>query len=488
MRQKRKISDELPVVGNLPPQATAVEKDVLGTILLFKDGYDLASAVLSPNCFYDDRHGKIYQAMQDLSRASRPIDHNTVAEQLRKADALETVGGEHYLRVLTNSVVSNANLETHCQIIYEKFLKRELIRLGGKMVIDSYSDSVDVFELMDEFEKDYQNLTSARGQDIADLSGVLVERMTRMVELQKKDSHVTGVTTGFHSLDLVTHGWQPTDLIILAARPSVGKTAFALNLARAAANSGVPVGLFSLEMSKGQLADRMISAESEVYLDKITTGKMEEHYLKVIFQRGIQPLAGMKVFIDDTAALNVFELRAKARRLKQKYNIGLIIIDYLQLMSGVEDRRINNREQEISNISRNLKKLAKELNVPIIALSQLSRAVEQRGGQKKEPQLSDLRESGAIEQDADTVMFMYRPEYYDIHSDEQGESTQGLTEISIKKHRHGRLASGPEAIKLRAKLEIQKFVPWEGGLPAPTVPAGPGAWRPFTKERDDDDF
>ncbi len=307
---------------------------------------------------------------------------------------------------------------------------------------------------------------------------VLVKTIQRIEDLRHKNEDITGVPSGYSSLDRVTYGWQNSDLIILAARPSVGKTAFALNLARNAVlhpTKQTPVAFFSLEMSAGQLVQRILSAESEIWLEKISRGKLEEHEMKQLYAKGIQRLAQAPLFIDDTPALNIFELRAKCRRLKARDNIGLIIIDYLQLMSGTGENRNGNREQEISNISRNLKSLSKELNVPIIALSQLSREVEKRGAKdgSKVPQLSDLRESGAIEQDADMVMFLYRPDYYDMTTNETGENIKGLTEVKIAKHRNGSL----ETVKLKALLHIQKFTNWDEdpyssiGLPA-------GGWRP----------
>jgi replicative DNA helicase len=305
----------------------------------------------------------------------------------------------------------------------------------------------------------------------------LVQAVARIEDLRNQTEDISGVPSGFPSIDKVTYGWQKTDLIILAARPAVGKTAFALNLARNAALSPTrptAVALFSLEMSAGQLVQRILSAESEIWLEKISRGKLEEYEMKQLYAKGIQRLSEAKIFIDDTAALNIFELRAKCRRLKNKHDLGLIIIDYLQLMSGAGGN--TNREQEISQISRSLKQLAKELEVPIIALSQLSRAVETRKEGNKMPQLSDLRESGAIEQDADMVMFIYRPEYYDLNANENGESVKGETHVRIAKHRNGSL----ETIKLRAMLHIQKFVD-EGieggdGAPAGQLPAG---WKPI---------
>ncbi|MBS1565967.1 MAG: DnaB-like helicase C-terminal domain-containing protein, partial [Bacteroidetes bacterium] len=295
-------------------------------------------------------------------------------------------------------------------------------------------------------------------------------------DMRHKNEDITGVPTGFPTLDSVTYGWQSTDLIILAARPAVGKTAFALNLARNAAmhpTKPTAVAIFNLEMSAGQLVQRSLSAESEIMLEKIARGKLEEYEMKQLYTKGINRLSDAKIFIDDTAALNVFELRAKCRRLKNKHNIGLIIIDYLQLMSGGGDKNTN-REQEISSISRNLKTLAKELQVPIIALSQLSRAVESRKEGNKMPQLSDLRESGAIEQDADMVMFLYRPEYYEITQNEMGESNKGETHVRIAKHRNGSL----ETVKLRALLHIQKFVEDE----ADNGGGGGGNWKPVSSD------
>jgi replicative DNA helicase len=318
-------------------------------------------------------------------------------------------------------------------------------------------------------------------RDYASIDTVLVKTIQRIEDLRTRQDEITGVTSGFKKLDAVTYGWQDSDLIILAARPSVGKTAFALNLARNAAlhpTKPTPVAFFSLEMSAGQLVQRILSAESEIWLEKISRGRLEEHEMKQLYKKGIDRLASAPIHIDDTAALNIFELRAKCRRLKNKHNIGLIIIDYLQLMSGTGENRNGNREQEISRISRDLKGLAKELMVPIIALSQLSREVEKRKDGNKIPQLSDLRESGAIEQDADMVMFLYRPEYHDINQNEMGESNKGDTDVRIAKHRNGQL----ETIKLTALLHIQKFIERDTTDNGPGLPSG-GNFRPV---RDDE--
>jgi replicative DNA helicase len=462
-RRKSPIDLTTMVYGKVPPQAKDLEEAVLGAIMLEKGAFDAVVEILKPECFYVDAHQRIFRAMQGLANKSQPIDILTVVEELRSREELDMVGGPYYVTKLTNSVVSSANIEAHSRIILQKFIQRELIRISGEIISDAYEDSTDVFDLLDQAESKIYEVTSTHlRNNYESIDSVLVKTIQRIEDLRHKNEDISGVPSGFPSLDKVTYGWQPTDLIILAARPAVGKTAFALNLARSAAlhpTKATPVALFSLEMSAGQLVQRILSAESEIHLEKISRGKMEEHEMKQLYAKGIQKLAQAPIYIDDTAALNIFELRAKCRRLKNANNIGLIIIDYLQLMSGTGENRNSNREQEISNISRSLKGLAKELQVPIIALSQLSREVEKRKDGNKMPQLSDLRESGAIEQDADMVMFLYRPEYYDITQDEMGDNNRGETHVRIAKHRNGSL----ETIKLRALLHIQKFVEDMGG-------------------------
>src|SRR6478609_3504041 len=470
-KNRRKTAPDLStmIYGKVPPQAKDLEEAVLGAIMLEKGAFDAVIEILKPECFYVDAHQRIYRAMQGLANKRQPIDILTVVEELRFREELDMIGGPYYVTKLTNTVVSSANIEAHARIILQKFIQRELIRISGEIISDAYEDSTDVFDLLDQAESKIYEVTSTHlRNNYETIDSVLVKTIQRIEDLRHKNEDITGVPSGFPSLDKVTYGWQSTDLIILAARPSVGKTAFALNLARNAAlhpTKPTGVGLFSLEMSAGQLVQRILSAESEIWLEKISRGKLEEYEMKQLFQKGIQKLATAPIFIDDTAALNIFELRAKCRRLKNKHNVGLIIIDYLQLMSGTGENRNTNREQEISRISRDLKGLAKELQVPIIALSQLSREVEKRSQGNKMPQLSDLRESGAIEQDADMVMFLYRPEYYDINANEFGESNKGETHVRIAKHRNGSL----ETIKLRALLHIQKFIDDDGsdfnGLP-----------------------
>ncbi len=477
------------VFGKVPPQAKELEEAILGAIMLEKSAFDTVIEILKPECFYVDAHQKIFKAMQGLAIKSLPIDMLTVVEELKLREELEMVGGPYYVTKLTNSVVSSANIDAHSRIVLQKFIQRELIRISGEIIGDAYEDSTDVFDLLDSAEGKLFEITNNHlRKNFDDIDSVLVKTFNRIEDMRNRKDEITGVPTGFPTLDKITYGWQPTDLIILAARPSVGKTAFALNLARTAAirpkgddRPPTAVAFFSLEMSSSQLVQRILSAESEIWLEKIARGKLEEHEMKQLYKNGFDRLSKAPIFIDDSAALNIFELRAKCRRLKNKHNVGLIIIDYLQLMSGSADRN-SNREQEISKISRDLKSLAKELQVPIIALSQLSREVEKRKEGNKMPQLSDLRESGAIEQDADLVMFLYRPEYYEVTTDEFGESNKGETHVKIAKHRNGSL----ETIKLKALLHIQKFVEEEGGDFGGGQPGGGGNWKPVAGGGGDD--
>ncbi len=477
-RRNRKSNLDLStmVYGKVPPQAKDLEEAVLGAIMLEKAAFDTVIEILKPECFYVEAHQRIFKAFQSLAQKSLPIDILTVVEELRTKEELDMVGGPYYVTKLTNSVTSSAHIESHARIILQKFIQRELIRISGEIIGDAYEDTTDVFDLLDDAETKLFEITNNHlRKNFDDINTVLVKTINRIEDLRTKNEDITGIASGFSKLDRVTNGWQSTDLIILAARPSVGKTAFALNLARHAAlhpTKPTAVGFFSLEMSAGQLVQRILSAESEILLEKISRGKLEEYEMKQLYTKGIDRLSKAPIFIDDTAALNIFELRAKCRRLVNKHHVGLIIIDYLQLMSGSNDRGAN-REQEISRISRDLKGLAKELQVPIIALSQLSRAVETRK-ESKMPQLSDLRESGAIEQDADMVMFLYRPEYYEITTNEFGDSNKGETHVRIAKHRNGSL----ETLKLRALLHIQKFVE-EEDTNVPGLPHNAGGnWKP----------
>jgi replicative DNA helicase len=471
VRRKPSVDISSMMYGKIPPQAKEMEEAVLGAIMLEKGAFDSVIEILKGECFYVEAHQKIYSAMTKLAGKSMPIDILTVVEELKSLGELEMVGGPYYITRLTNMVVSSANIAAHARIILQKFIQRELIRISGEILSESYEDTADVFDLLDSAESKLFEVTNNHLRKNYDsIDKILVNTMKRIEDLRNRGDDITGVPSGFPSLDKVTYGWQSTDLIILAARPAVGKTAFALNLARnAALHPRFPKGaaLFSLEMSSGQIVQRILSAESEIKLEKISRGKLEEYEMKKLMTHGIERLAKAPIFIDDTPALNIFELRAKARRLVHNHGVGLIIIDYLQLMSGSSDGKGSNREQEISKISRDLKGMAKELGVPIIALSQLSRDVEKRKDGNKMPQLSDLRESGAIEQDADMVLFLYRPEYYEINTNEMGESNKGETHVRIAKHRNGQL----DTIKLRAVLEFQRFED-DGSLENPASTSG----------------
>ncbi|MGX5820783.1 replicative DNA helicase [Chitinophaga lutea] len=470
VRRKPGIDISTMVYGKVPPQAKELEEAVLGALMLEKGAFDTVIEILKAECFYVDAHQKVFAAMQRLAAKSMPVDVLTVVEELKSSAELEAVGGPYFISRLTNMVVSSANIEAHARIVLQKFIQRELIRISGEIISEAYEDTADVFDLLDQAESKLFEVTNNHLRKNYDsIDRILVNTIKRIEDLRNKGDDITGVPSGFPTLDKITYGWQPSDLIILAARPAVGKTAFALNLARnAALHPKFPKGaaVFSLEMSSGQIVQRILSAESEIKLEKITRGRLEEHEMRKLMTHGIEKLAKAPIFIDDTPGLNIFELRAKARRLVHNHGVGLIIIDYLQLMSGSNDGRNSNREQEISKISRDLKMLAKELMIPVIALSQLSRDVEKRKDGNKMPQLSDLRESGAIEQDADMVMFIYRPEYYDITTNEMGESNKGETHVRIAKHRNGQL----DTVKLRAILEFQRFED-DGFVDGPPSPA-----------------
>jgi len=441
------------VYGKVQPQATDLEEAVLGAIMLDKDAFTVVLDILRPSSFYTDAHNLIYNAMMQLFERSQPIDLLTVMEELKKSGDLQAAGGAAYLAELTNKVASAANIEFHARIIAQKHIRRQMIQVSSRIFQDAFEDTTDVFELLDDAE---QGLFSIGEQNMSrsydKMSSLAAKMLQQLEELKDREEGLTGVPSGFSDLDRLTSGWQPSDLVIIAARPGMGKTSFVLSMARnATADFGKGVAVFSLEMSALQLAQRIISIEAEIPGSKLRTGKLEEYEWQQLHS-AIERISEAPLFIDDTPGINVFELRAKCRRLKMQHDIQLIIIDYLQLMSGGIDNQRGNREQEISSISRALKGMAKELNVPVIALSQLSRAVEIRGGSKR-PQLSDLRESGAIEQDADFVSFIYRPEYYQILEDEEGQSLKGIAEIIVSKNRHGAL----KTIKLKFTDQFARF-------------------------------
>ncbi len=445
--------------GKIPPQAIEMEEAVLGAMMLEKNAVNAVIDVLKPESFYKEGHQHIFRAMMTLFQATEPIDLLTVTSQLRKDGMLEIVGGAYYITQLTNRVGSAANAEYHARIVSQKFIQRELIRISAETVKNAYEDTSDVFELLDTAESNLFAIAESNIRKNYDSMSTLVSQAIKQIEtaMTQKDG-LSGVPSGFTELDRVTNGWQKSDLIVLAARPGMGKTAFVLSLARnIAVEFNKPIAVFSLEMSSVQLVNRLISSETEFPADKLRKGDLKAHEWQQLNSQ-ISKLTAAPMFIDDTPALNIFELRAKCRRLKAQHDIQMVVIDYLQLMTAGGEGK-GNREQEISSISRSLKSIAKELDIPIIALSQLSRAVETRGGNKR-PQLSDLRESGAIEQDADMVLFIYRPEYYQLYQDEQGNSTEGMAELIIAKHRNGSLKD----VKLKFVAHLAKFQDYDNQL------------------------
>ncbi|MFO8130433.1 MAG: replicative DNA helicase [Bacteroidales bacterium] len=429
-------------MGKVPPQAVDLEEAILGAIMLEKDALTAVIDILKPEVFYKEHHQIIYKAIHRLFAKSEPVDILTVTNELKNSGELDVVGGAYTITLLTNRIASTANVEYHVRIVTQKYIQRELIKISSEIIKDAFEDTTDVFDLLDKAE---QNLFSVSETNLRrnydDMQSLVKEAIHEIEAARADEGHLRGVPSGFTEIDRVTAGFQKSDLIILASRPGMGKTALALTIARnVAIEFKNAVAIFSMEMSSIQLVTRLLSAEALLSSDKLRKGALENYEWEQLNAK-IKNLIDAPIFIDDTPALSIFEIRAKCRRLKAQHDINLIVVDYLQLMVGQTDRQ-GNREQEISHISRSLKSLAKELNVPIIALSQLSRAVETRGGSKK-PILSDLRESGAIEQDADLVMFIYRPEYYKIDQDEEGKPTTGVAEISIAKHRNGSLADIP---------------------------------------------
>ena len=440
--------------GKIPPQAVDLEEAVLGAMLIDKKGVDEVIDILQAEAFYKTSHQYIFESIFELFEASEPIDLLTVSNDLKKKGKLEVAGGNPYLVSLTQKVASSAHIEFHARIILQKHIQRSLIKISSEIIENSYKDSIDVFDLLDEAESKLYDVTQGNIKKSSETAQSLVIQAKRRIEDISKRQGLSGVSTGFEKLDQLTSGWQPSDLIIIAARPGMGKTALTLSMARnIAVLKEIPVAFFSLEMSSVQLITRLISAETGLSSEKLRTGKLAAHEWEQLNVK-VSALEKAPLFIDDTPSLSIFDLRAKARRLASQHGIKLIIIDYLQLMTAATNNKTGNREQEISTISRNLKALAKELDVPVIALSQLSRAVETRGGTKR-PLLSDLRESGAIEQDADIVSFIYRPEYYGIDEwDDEGRSpSEGQAEFIVAKHRNG----GLDNIRMKFIGHLGKF-------------------------------
>jgi replicative DNA helicase len=467
MAQKKSVrtSSIAPVaidLGKLPPQAPELEEAVLGAVMLEKDAILQIIDLLSPESFYKEEHQKIFQAIIDLTTNNRAIDLLTVTEELRKKKQIDEVGGPIYITQLTTKVASAAHIEFHARIVAQKFIQRELIRVSSEIQGRAFDESTDVDDLLDFSESELFNIAQGNIKKESQKVNVLIkEAILQIEEASKRADSLIGIPSGFTKLDRMTNGWQNSDLVIVAARPSMGKTAFVLSMARnMAVEHNRAVAIFSLEMASLQLVNRLIVAETELPSNRIRNGKLADFEWEQLDYK-IKKLVDAPIFIDDTPAISVFELRAKARRLKRQHNMDVLIIDYLQLMTGTPDTR-GNREQEVSTISRALKGIAKELNIPVIALSQLNRSVEIRSGTKR-PQLSDLRESGAIEQDADMVIFIHRPEKYGLMEDENGNSLRGIAEIILAKHRNGPIGD----VYLKFKDEFAKFTELEENFLTP---------------------
>ena len=437
-------------LGHLQPQAPEVEKAVLGALMIDKDAYLLICETLQPESFYEPRHQRIFDAIRLLSIEEKPVDVLTVTEQLAKMGDLENVGGPGYIAELSSRTATSANIEYHANIIAEKYLSRQLINYANSIGTKAFDETNDVNEVIQEAESILFSIAQTNmKKDYVHIAPLIKESEKIMMAASSNNGEVTGISTGYYKLDDLTSGWQKSDLIIIAGRPAMGKTAFALSMAKnIAADQKKPVAFFSLEMSGVQLTNRLISNMCEISGKKILNGQLDRDEWDR-FDKRINNLMDGPIFIDETPGLSVFELRTKARRLVRERKIELIMIDYLQLMNA-NGMRINNRQEEVATISRSLKGLAKELNIPIIALSQVNRVNEGREGvEGKRPLLSDLRESGAIEQDADMVLFVHRPEYYHLEFGPNGEDYRGMAEIIIAKNRKG--ATGILMLKFRGE-------------------------------------
>lgn len=449
--------DSITKKGKVPPQALDLEEAIIGAIMIDKKGLDEVIDILFPEIFYKKEHQEIFSAIQKLYHNSKPIDLYTVLNELRRIGKLESIGGELYLIGLTQKVISSAHIEYHSRIVVQKFILRKLISISSNIIQKCYEESTDVFDLLDHaesklFEINQKYLISKKYET----TQCLIQKAIEKIKKTEKEG-LSGISSGFHKLDYITSGWQNSDLIILASRPGMGKTTFMLSMVKnIVVDQKIPILIFSLEMSSIQLITKIISSETGISSEKIKRANLSKLDWEHLLHK-TKNLKNVPLFIDDTPSLSIFSLRAKCRRFISQHGIKLIFIDYMQLM-GINDHgsKLQNREQEISVISRSLKSIAKELDIPIIALSQLSRAVETRGGSKR-PVLSDLRESGAIEQDADIVLFIYRPEYYGFKiwdSDEDNDSCIGQAEIIISKHRNG----GLDKFRLKFISDQAKFL------------------------------
>lgn len=462
--QRSKAPQPLTDYGRIQPQAPEFEEAVLGALMIERDAYSLVSEILKPESFYEHKHQLIYAAITELVMNQKPVDILTVKEQLSKRGELDEVGGPFYITQLSGKVASSAHIEYHARIIAQKALARELITFSSNIQSKAFDETLDVDDLMQEaegklFEISQHNLK----KDYTHIDPVIQDAYDQLKVAAARKDGLSGLKSGFTKLDKMTSGWQNSDLIIIAARPAMGKTAFVLSMAKnIAVDFKQPIAVFSLEMSNVQLVNRLISNVCEIPSEKIKSGQLADYEWQQLDIK-LNELIGAPLYIDDTSALSVFELRTKARRLKREHGIKMIIIDYLQLMNA-SGMSFGSRQEEVSTISRSLKGLAKELNIPIIALSQLNRSVENREGEDgKRPQLSDLRESGAIEQDADMVCFIHRPEYYKIYTAQDGTDNRGLAEIIIAKHRNGAVGD----VRLRFIGQFTRFQNLEDDLGVP---------------------
>ena len=437
--------------AHLQPQALEVERAVLGALMNDRDAYAVVCEILSSESFYEQRNQLIYSAIRDLSIAEKPVDVLTVTDELERQGSLDKVGGAIYIADLSNKVASSANIEYHARIIAHKFLARQLISFASDIETKAFDGSMDIDDLMQDAEGSLFELSRRNmKKDYTQIDPVISNAVEVIQKAAANKDGLTGVPTGYHKLDNITSGWQASDLVIIAGRPAMGKTSFALSMAKnIAADYKVPMAFFSLEMSNVQLVNRLISNCCEIQGSKILNGQLKPDEWERLDKR-LNNLIGSPLYVDDTPGLSVFELRTKARRLVRDHGVKIIMIDYLQLMNA-NGMRFSSRQEEVSTISRSLKQIAKELDIPILALSQLNRGVESREGlEGKRPQLSDLRESGAIEQDADMVLFVHRPEYYHIYQDENGRDLHGMAQIIIAKHRKG--ATGDVLLNFRGEF------------------------------------
>ena len=467
--------------GHLQPQALDLERAVVGALMIDKDAFSIVSEIIRAESFYDPRHQKIYKAIQTLNMDERPVDFMTVIEELKRDGTLEEIGGPTYIVELSSQVASSAHIEYHARVLAQKHLARQLISFASVIETKAFDETVAVDDLMQEAESSLFELSQKNmRQEYTQIDPVLSQAVEILQKAAANTSGLTGIPTGFTRLDDITAGWQASDLVIIAGRPAMGKTSFALSLAKnIAVDYKYPIGFFSLEMNNVQLVNRLMSNVCEISGKKILNGQLDEEEWKRL-DRNIRKLQGAPIYIDDTPGMSIFELRSKARRLVREKGVKVIMIDYLQLMNA-NGAKFGSRQEEVSTISRSLKGLAKELNIPILALSQLNRSVENRDSNDgKRPQLSDLRESGAIEQDADMVLFVHRPEYYHILQDEKGNDLRGMAQIIIAKHRKG--ATGDVLLNFRGE-----FTRFQNPEDAIIPPSGSGGGEIIGSKLNDED-